>query len=124
MKVGSCQTQESPEYNIRRGDIPGYSCCDCQSQHINQVELILIKSEYGNIVSEPFLICAKCKSKHVQKYCPSCKESNFEYDDRKDEIVCRKCGLVVKASPTGQNHDNTFDFGWLLHYKQRQRNEY
>ena len=107
-----------------RGDIPGYSCCDCKSQHINQVELILVKSDYGDIVSEPFLICTECGSRAVEKHCPKCKESNFEYDNRKDEIVCRKCGLVVKASPTGQNFDKEFDFGWLLHYNQRQRPEY
>lgn len=124
MKSGAARPKESPDYNVRRTNIPGYSCCDCNSQHIIQVELILIKSKYGDIVSEPFLICKKCKSRAVQKHCPQCMESKFIYDDLRDEIVCRSCGLVVKASPTGQNSDKDFDFGWLLHYKQRQRQEH
>lgn len=80
---------------IVKDEIPGLSCGDCDSHNVIQVVFIFIKSRFGDITSEPFLICGSCASQNVGRECPECGVFSRVKDNIRDEVYCNPCGLVL-----------------------------
>ena len=95
MKSGATTLNLPDNIKIVRDEIPGLSCGDCKSHKVIQVVFIFIKSKFGDITSDPFLICDSCASQNVGRNCPECGIFNRVKDDTRDEVYCKPCGLVL-----------------------------
>jgi ribosomal protein S27E len=59
----------------------------------------------------------KEKKNTVQKTCPECdNDSIFEYDYKRDETVCRSCGLVLAGPPAYCAGRRKIDYPWQYNF--------
>jgi hypothetical protein len=45
---------------------------------------------------------------HEVKECPDCASDNITYDDERDQVICRDCGLIFE--PLTPDDEEQFEF--------------
>jgi transcription initiation factor TFIIIB Brf1 subunit/transcription initiation factor TFIIB len=45
---------------------------------------------------------------HEVKECPDCASDNIIYDDERDQVICRDCGLIFE--PLAPGEEERFEF--------------
>jgi len=102
VKSKTAKLRDRDDIKVVKDKVPGLSCGDCHSHNILQVEFIFLKSKFGDITSEPFLICNECSSQNIGKICPECGIFNRIKDNIRDEVYCHPCGLVLMRNKITQ----------------------
>lgn len=72
---------------MKDNKVPGCICTKCGCKDV-------IK-RYDRKRKKYFAHCTKCNSQDISQTCTECGSGNLTRDDKRAEIVCRDCGLVL-----------------------------